>query len=107
MNRRRKVVIRPAANRDLDDQARYLANASGLKMGLRFYESAAETFRLLLDHPRLGRATQLSSPFLIATRMFPLKNFPQHMVFYLPFQRGIEIIRVVHSSRDLEKLVES
>jgi len=45
--------------------------------------------------------------FLIATRMFPLKNFPQHMVFYLPFQRGIEIIRVVHGSRDLEKLVES
>jgi toxin ParE1/3/4 len=75
-------------------------------MGLRFYESAAETFRLLAVHPNLGRATQLSNPFLTGTRMFPLKNFDQHVVFYRPVQRGIEIIRVVHGSRDLEALVE-
>jgi hypothetical protein len=37
--------------------------------------------------------------------MFTLKNFDQH-VFYRPVQRGIEIIRVVHGSRDLEALVE-
>jgi len=38
--------------------------------------------------------------------MFTPKNFDQHVVFYRPVQRGIEIIRVVHGSRDLEALVE-
>jgi toxin ParE1/3/4 len=76
-------------------------------MGLRFYESAAETFRLLLVHPHLGRTTQLSNPFPIGTRMLPLKNFDQHVVFYRPVQRGVEIIRVVRGSRDLETLIES
>jgi plasmid stabilization system protein ParE len=54
VSRRRKVVIRPAADRDLDEQARYIANSSGLDMGLRFYESVAETFGLLIIHPYLG-----------------------------------------------------
>jgi toxin ParE1/3/4 len=107
VSRRRKVVIRPAANRDLDEQARYIANASGLDRGLRFYESAAETFRILVIHPHLGRATRLSNPFLGGTRMFPLKNFDHHIVFYRPVQRGVEIIRVIHGSRDLDTLMDS
>ena len=107
MSRGRKVVIRPAASRDVNEQARYIANNSGLAMALPFFESADETFRLLLTHPHLGRVTQLSNPFLSGTRIFPLKNFGQHIIFYRPVQRGIEVIRVVQGWRDLEKLMAS
>jgi toxin ParE1/3/4 len=58
-------------------------------------------------HPHLGRATELSNPFLSGTRMFSLKNFDKHVVFYRVIQTGIEIIRVVHGARDLEALIES
>jgi toxin ParE1/3/4 len=58
-------------------------------------------------HPHLGRATELSNPFLSGTRMFSLKNFDQHVVFYRVIQTGVEIMRVIHGSRDLDTLMDS
>jgi len=94
------------AVRDLDEQARYMASASGIARALRFYEAADETFGLLLSHPRIGKLTQLTNPYLAGTRMFPLKDFAQHVVFYRQVSKGIEIVRVVHGARDLDNLTK-
>ena len=101
----RKVVVRPAADRDLDDQANYIASDSGISTALRFYESADETFRLLSSHPRMARAIELLNPFFVNVRVFPIKNFRPHIVFYRPLRRGIEILPVIHGSRDIERLL--
>ena len=87
MNRR--VLIRPAASRDLDEQAQYIAADSGIETALHFYEMADETFRLLLSHPRLRRATQIRIRLLGNTRMFPMKRFAEYVVFYRPVGKGI------------------
>jgi toxin ParE1/3/4 len=102
----RKVFIRPAANRDLDDQARYVAADSGIEIALRFLEAADDTFQLLLSHPLIGRVAPVRNRFLAGTRMFPIKHFSDSIVFYRPVRKGIEIVRIVHGSRDLEKLPE-
>ena len=100
----RRVFIRPAANQDLDNQARYIAADSGIETALRFIESADETFRLLLSNPLIGRVAPARNRFLAGTRMFPIKHFRDSIVFYRPVRKGIEIVRVVHGSRDLEEL---
>ena len=100
----RRIRIRPAAGDDLDRQARYIAASFGLDAGLRFYHSAEETFRLLLAQPRLGRPALLRNPLLANTRMFPVRHFRQHIIFYRVVRSGIEIVRVVHGARDLEVL---
>jgi toxin ParE1/3/4 len=99
----RRILIRPAANRDLEKQAQYIAADSGIETALRFYEMADETFRLLLSHPRLGKATQIQNPRLANTRMFPLRHFVEFVVFYRPLGKGIEIVRVLHGARDLPR----
>ncbi len=103
----RRIITRPLAVRDLDEQARYIASASGIEKALRFYESADTTFELLLLHPRYRQTYPTHDPYLASTRMFPLNDFAQHIVFYRQVSKGIEIVRVVHGSRDIENLTES
>ncbi|MBZ5607157.1 MAG: type II toxin-antitoxin system RelE/ParE family toxin [Acidobacteriia bacterium] len=102
----RGILIRPAASRDLDEHARYIARDSGLEVALRFYDAAEETFTLLRLHPLIGRRTPLRNPFLAHTRMPAVKNFGNYVVFYRPVSKGIEIVRVIHGSRDFESMVE-
>lgn len=102
-----RILLRPAAERDLDDQAEYLAAHQSLQAGLRFYRAAQETFRLLASQPKMGRLTEYRIPFLTGVRMFPLKAFPQHLVFYRPLEDGIEVVRVLHGARDIERLFQS
>jgi toxin ParE1/3/4 len=34
-------------------------------------------------------------------RWFPVKGFPNYLVFYRPILRGIEVVRVLHGARDI------
>jgi toxin ParE1/3/4 len=102
----RRILVRPAADRDLDDQAEYLAAHESLETGLRFYRAAEETFRLLASQSKMGKPAECRSPLLAGMRMFPLKGFPKHLVFYRPLERGIEVIRVLHGARDIESLFQ-
>ncbi|MGH9446451.1 MAG: type II toxin-antitoxin system RelE/ParE family toxin [Terriglobia bacterium] len=103
---KRRILVRPAADRDLDDQAEYLTAHQNLEMGLRFYSAAEETFQLLATQPEMGRTTEYRSAFLTGMRMLPVKQFPKHLVFYRLLEDGIEVIRVLHGARDIEALFE-
>jgi len=41
---------------------------------------------------------------LINLRSFAVRNY---LIFYQPSEGGIEILRVLHSSRDIERIFES
>jgi plasmid stabilization system protein ParE len=56
-----RILVRPAADRDLNKQAEYVAAHRDLEMALRFYRTAEETFRLLATQPRMGKITQYQS----------------------------------------------
>ena len=43
--------ILPAADRDLDDQAAYLAEQASLETALRFYDAASSTFSKIACPP--------------------------------------------------------
>jgi toxin ParE1/3/4 len=61
------------------------------------------TFRFgtLRDHPHMGRA---QDDLLVSLRSFAVKN---HVIFYRPFEEGIEILRVLHGARDIGSILES
>lgn len=47
-------VVRPRADRDMDDIASHFVEQSGLDIGLRFVSELFETFALLSSRPELG-----------------------------------------------------
>ena len=74
-------------------------------MGRRFYDDAEETFRSLAANPDPGKPTHYQNYFLQGSRVFPMKRFDSHLVFYRPFGKGcVEIIDIVHGARDIENL---
>lgn len=98
-------VVRPAANRDIDEIADQLAEAAGLETAQRFLAEIYDTFGLLGIQPRMGWPCKSRHPQLLAARTFPVSaRFDKHLIFYQPSSGRIEVLRVVHGSQDLERL---
>jgi toxin ParE1/3/4 len=100
-----RYLIRPKADQDLEDQAYYLANRGSAELGHRFLVAAHEAFVLLASQPKIGWHARLKDPELKALRIFSISGFEKMLVFYRPHREGIEIVRVVHGSRNLLSLL--
>lgn len=94
--------IRPKADRDLDTQACYLATEASPEVGHRFLLAAHETFALLAANPKIRWHAALKHPELTALRVFRITGFEKILVFCRPHGNGVEILRVVHASRNLQ-----
>lgn len=99
--------VRPVADRDLDDQADYLATHASLETALRFYDAARATFQELARSPGIGEPWPSRLPRLAGVRVARIQGFEKHLVFYRSADDGIEIIRVLHGARDVERALES
>jgi toxin ParE1/3/4 len=49
-----RYQVRPAADRDMDDQAAYLMAEASLDTALRFYDAASVTFGKVASMPGIG-----------------------------------------------------
>jgi len=101
----RKLVRRPVARRDLTEAVRYWRAEGGSELSHRFLDELEATFERLCSFPALGTPWPTSTPELLGLRRRLLPHFP-YSVFYLPTENTIEIIRVLHNSRDLPAALE-
>jgi len=100
-----RYVLRPKADQDLDEQALYLAQQASTEVGHRFLIAAHETFTLLASQPEMGWQTRLKHPALTSLRLFRISGFDLMLILYRPITDGVEILRVIHGSRDIERLL--
>jgi plasmid stabilization system protein ParE len=100
-----RYVVRPKADEGLDNQALYLAKQANPEVGHRFLIAAHETFNLLATQPNMGWHPGLKHPTLASLRVFRISGFDRMLVLYSPIVEGIEVVRVIHGSRDIEKLL--
>lgn len=98
---RPRYLIRPKADRDIEDYAVHLAEVAGDEIGHRFLAATEKTFILLSNNPGLEWRPRLHSEQLRGLRIFSISGFEKILVFYRPADEGIEILRVVHGSRNL------
>ena len=93
---------------DLDEIAEGLAVDASPAVALRFLDSAEATLERLAEMPGMGAPYDSDHPLLVGLRHAPVRGFPNHYLFY--FERpscGIELIRVLHAKRDLDKVLSS
>jgi len=76
------VLKRPAARRDVIDHFVYLEEHAGLKIADRFLTAADKTFEMIALHPQSGAPQKTN---------------------HLP--GGIDVVRVIHAARDLERII--
>jgi toxin ParE1/3/4 len=99
-----RYVLRPKAQQELDDQAYYLAMEANPDVGRRFLVAAHATLALLANQPEMGWRFRLKRPALAELRAFRVKGFERMLVLYLPRADGVDVLRVVHGSRNLQAL---
>lgn len=89
-----RLTFAPSALADLDGIADHIGQDNPDAAG-RFVRKIKETCRLIAGRPLMGRARNDLLPEL---RSFPVGNY---LLFYDVTSGGVEIVRVVHGSRDL------
>lgn len=90
-----RVNRRPLAAADILDIWDYIAEDS-LEQADRWVDKLNEKFELLAIQPMIGRARDELATGL---RSFP---FGRYVIFYLPTYNGIDVVRVLHSARDVD-----
>lgn len=100
-----KLVVQAAARSDLDEQAEFL-EATSARTARRFLVAAEESFRFLLENPHAGVRRDSYVPRLHGVRMWPVRGFERHLIFYRASDDLLEIVRVLHSSRDIDSILE-
>lgn len=71
------------------------------KAAKRLLDAINKTIKLLAAFPAIGpRRDELAD----ALRSFPVSKYTDYLVFYRPITDGIEVIRVLHGSRNLRRL---
>jgi toxin ParE1/3/4 len=100
-----KVNKRPIVIQDLIEQATFIAEGD-LDASDRFLEAAEETFNLLGTMPAIGRFSRFTQPNLVDIRQFPIKGFQNFLVFYRISDEGVDVLRVLHGSRELDAVLD-
>ncbi len=93
-----ELIISPEADEDLIEIWVYVAGDRGPETADKLLDAFREKFELLLSTPEMGRARDELAPYL---RSIPQGNY---MIFYRPILDSVEIIRVLHGARDIERL---
>jgi toxin ParE1/3/4 len=100
-----RIIKRPAAKRDLIEQADFIAQ-DNLDAALRFLDAEEQTFAQLARLPRIGKSRKVKSQSFANVRQFPITDFEKHLVFYRPIRGGIEVLRILHGARDLNRIFD-
>lgn len=104
-SRRTRLILRPRADLDVDHHFEYLAIEGDIATARQFLRNLRKTVGALRKHPEMGSPRVFADARLAGLRMWPVQGFRRHLVFYIPRQEAIEVLRVLHGARDLESLL--
>ena len=89
-----RLLIRPEAKVDLDDIWFYIAQDNPNNAD-RFLNQIQETSLSLANYPQMGT---IRNELKADLRSHPIGNY---LIFYFPLENGIDIVRVLHRSRNI------
>lgn len=101
-----KVRRRLKARQDLIDIFRNYAREAGLTVARRFNDEAEATITRLAAMPGMGTRYEAENPAFGELRFLPIGGaFGIYLVFYRPTTAGIEVARVLHGARDIDRIL--
>lgn len=92
-----RLLKRPQAENDLEDIWWYIAQDNSHEAD-RLLDQIQEKLLLLIEFPQMG----ISRDDLVSgLRSSTVGNY---LIFYFPLEDGIDVVRVLHGSRELDAL---
>ena len=98
-----KIVRSQQARIDVLDIADFIAETS-LNASDRFLYATEEAYKLLADIPGIGALRDFGNSQYAGMRQWPIPGFKKYLIFYRTWDDEIEILRVLHGTRNLAQL---
>jgi toxin ParE1/3/4 len=99
-----RISTRPRADEDLIRAYATIAD-DDLEAADRFLDAVRASFERLAALPRMGSPRRVRSPELAGLRMGRVAGFPRFLIFYFALDDGIDVVRVLHSSQDIDAIL--
>lgn len=100
-----EIFKRPQAERDIEECFVYIAE-DNLDAGVVFLVAVEDSLEQLARFPLLGKTRLFQNKQFQNIRMWKVKGYENYLVFYMVSEDAIEVIRVLHSSRDIKGLFD-
>ncbi|MEW6234065.1 MAG: type II toxin-antitoxin system RelE/ParE family toxin [Candidatus Omnitrophota bacterium] len=101
----RRIAKRNQVIIDLEEICDYIGN-DNISAAIRFLEAAEYAFEELAKMPLIGQSWKFSHPDLVNIRFLPIPGFERYLIFYQVLDECIDIVRIIHSARDIPTLLE-
>lgn len=102
----RRILKKPRVERDLVDHFSFIARDK-LEPADRFLRAAEESFARLAANPLIGHQWDSPLPKLAGIRIYCLPApFRNYLIFYRPVDDGVEILTLLHGSRDAAAVLD-
>ena len=93
------------ATDDIRQQVDYFLQKAGIPVAMRFIDNAERAFEQIAAMPKIGPLLGLDELPYEDTRRWHIEGFDRLIILYRETQDGIEVIRVLHSSRNIVELL--
>ncbi len=100
-----RVIWHRLAEEDLTEAYLYIG-ADSPAAADRLLEAVAEAVQFLLENPGAGRIRNFRSPRAKCVRSWVIKGFPPYLIFYRPEDDDLAVVRFLHGSRDLPRILD-
>jgi len=97
----RRFYLTEDADNDFAEQYVYFSENAGVEVADRFFAATRSTFDRLVEMPEIGRHPGFLNPQLSDIRVWQVKGFEKYLIFYRILHDEIEILRIIHGSRDI------
>ena len=101
----RRLVRRRAAQEGVAEQLAYLA-ADRPAVAHRYAIALEDAYERIRKMPEVGVLRSYRSRRLRAVRVWPVSGFRRFLIFYRVTPKTVEVIRVLHSVRDILRVLE-
>ncbi|MBW4669693.1 MAG: type II toxin-antitoxin system RelE/ParE family toxin [Cyanomargarita calcarea GSE-NOS-MK-12-04C] len=92
-----RFKISTQAAQDLEDIWSYVAK-NNPRAADNLFDKLREMFAKLAKFPQMGQGR---SDLALSLQSFPVRNY---LIFYRTIEEGIEIVRIIHGSQDIEQI---
>jgi toxin ParE1/3/4 len=103
--RRKPLVRRERARRDLEEATDYYDAEGGEALELRFIDAIEQTLGLVAEMPAIGSPRYAETLQRSGLRCLPVKRFP-YLVFYIEHPDRIDVLRILHRRRDIPAILQ-
>ena len=98
--KRKPVVPREQANRDVDEAVTYYLAEANEAVALGFIDALEKSYGHIARHPATGSPHYAHELNLPSLRTWPLTRYP-YLVFYVERPDYIDVWRVLHNQHDI------